>query len=75
MLLVGLTGGIGSGKSTVATLLAEHGAVVVDADEIVVLESGRIVERGRHAGLLERDGVYAEMWRRQQETPEAEAAE
>jgi dephospho-CoA kinase len=34
VLLVGLTGGIGSGKSTVATLLAEHGAVVVDADEI-----------------------------------------
>ena len=34
MLLVGLTGGIGSGKSTVASLLAERGAVVVDADAI-----------------------------------------
>lgn len=34
MLLVGLTGGIGSGKSTVATLLAERGAVVVDADDL-----------------------------------------
>ncbi|MGH9243641.1 MAG: dephospho-CoA kinase [Acidimicrobiales bacterium] len=34
MLLVGLTGGIGSGKSTVAALLAENGAVIVDADEI-----------------------------------------
>ena len=34
MLLVGLTGGIGSGKSTVARLLAEHGAVIVDADRI-----------------------------------------
>jgi len=34
MLLVGLTGGIGSGKSTVSAMLAEHGAVVVDADEI-----------------------------------------
>ena len=32
MLLVGLTGGIGSGKSTVARLLGEHGAVIVDAD-------------------------------------------
>jgi dephospho-CoA kinase len=32
MLLVGLTGGIGSGKSTVSRLLAEHGAVVLDAD-------------------------------------------
>ena len=34
MLLVGLTGGIGSGKSTVAELLAERGAVVVDADDL-----------------------------------------
>ena len=35
MLLVGLTGGIGAGKSAVARLLAEHGAVVIDADSIV----------------------------------------
>jgi len=34
MLQVGLTGGIGSGKSTVAALLADHGALVVDADEL-----------------------------------------
>jgi dephospho-CoA kinase len=34
VLLVGLTGGIGSGKSTVSAMLAEHGAVIVDADEI-----------------------------------------
>jgi dephospho-CoA kinase len=34
MLLVGLTGGIGSGKSTVARLLAERGAVVIDADDL-----------------------------------------
>jgi len=35
MILVGLTGGIGSGKSTVSSLLAERGAVIVDADAIV----------------------------------------
>jgi dephospho-CoA kinase len=35
VLLVGLTGGIGSGKSTVARMLAERGAVILDADEIV----------------------------------------
>ncbi|MFP3900134.1 MAG: dephospho-CoA kinase [Acidimicrobiia bacterium] len=35
MLVIGLTGGIGSGKSTVSAMLAERGAVVVDADEIV----------------------------------------
>jgi dephospho-CoA kinase len=34
VLLVGLTGGIGAGKSTVSTLLAEHGAIIVDADQI-----------------------------------------
>ncbi|MBP7629163.1 MAG: dephospho-CoA kinase, partial [Candidatus Microthrix parvicella] len=34
MLLVGLTGGIGSGKSTVAGLLVERGAVLVDADAV-----------------------------------------
>ena len=34
MLVVGLTGGIGSGKSTVARMLAEHGAVIIDADAI-----------------------------------------
>lgn len=35
MILVGLTGGIGSGKSTVSAMLAEHGAVILDADAIV----------------------------------------
>jgi dephospho-CoA kinase len=42
MLLVGLTGGIGSGKTTVARMLAERGAVVVDADELAreALEPG-----------------------------------
>lgn len=42
MLLVGLTGGIGAGKSTVARLLERHGAVVVDADELArrALEPG-----------------------------------
>jgi dephospho-CoA kinase len=45
VLMVGLTGGIGSGKSTVAHLLAERGAVVVDADAIARL----VVEPGRPA--------------------------
>jgi len=48
MLRVGLTGGIGSGKSTVAGRLAEHGAVVIDADRI----AREVVEPGT-AGLAE----------------------
>ncbi|MDQ3311012.1 MAG: dephospho-CoA kinase, partial [Actinomycetota bacterium] len=35
MLLVGLTGGIGSGKSTVSAMLAERGAIIIDADAVV----------------------------------------
>ena len=48
MLLVGLTGGIGSGKSTVAELLAERGAVVIDADDL----ARRAVEPGRTASIV-----------------------
>jgi len=48
-------------------VIAHRLSTVVGADEILVLDQGRIVERGRHAELLARDGAYAAMWRRQQE--------
>jgi len=51
-------------------VIAHRLSTVVDADEIIVLEDGRIVERGRHAELLRRAGKYAEMWARQQEAAE-----
>src|SRR3546814_4212382 len=38
---------------------------VVDADEIIVLEAGKVAERGSHAALLARGGLYAAMWARQ----------
>ena len=48
-------------------VIAHRLSTVIDADEIIVLEDGRIVERGRHAELLARRGAYAAMWTRQQE--------
>ncbi len=48
-------------------VIAHRLSTVVDADEILVLDQGRIVERGRHAELLALEGNYAAMWARQQE--------
>jgi ATP-binding cassette subfamily B protein len=44
---------------------------VVNADEIIVLDQGVIVERGRHEDLLAKSGVYAAMWNRQREAAAA----
>ena len=54
------------GRTTLS--IAHRLSTIVDAHEILVLEAGRIVERGRHDALLALDGRYAEMWRRQQES-------
>jgi ATP-binding cassette subfamily B protein len=56
-------------------VIAHRLSTVVDADQIVVLDEGRVAERGTHAQLLRRRGLYAEMWERQQSEREAEQVE
>jgi ABC-type transport system involved in Fe-S cluster assembly fused permease/ATPase subunit len=56
--------------------IAHRLSTIVDADEILVLEAGRIVERGTHGALLAKAGVYARMWQLQQtESPESGAGD
>jgi ATP-binding cassette subfamily B protein len=61
---------IAVGRTTL--VIAHRLSTVMDADEILVMDSGRIVERGSHADLLARNGHYAQMWRLQLQEREEE---
>jgi ATP-binding cassette, subfamily B, heavy metal transporter len=51
-------------------VIAHRLSTVIDADEIIVLSDGEIAERGRHGELIAEDGIYAAMWREQQQAAE-----
>jgi ATP-binding cassette subfamily B protein len=55
-----------------ALVIAHRLTTIADADEILVMEHGRVVERGTHAELLAQQGVYAQMWLLQQRERELE---
>jgi ABC-type transport system involved in Fe-S cluster assembly fused permease/ATPase subunit len=53
-------------RTRTTLIIAHRLSTIADADQILVLEQGRIVERGTHASLLAIRGLYAQMWERQQ---------
>jgi ATP-binding cassette, subfamily B, heavy metal transporter len=61
------------GRTTI--VVAHRLSTIANADQIVVLDQGVIAERGTHAALIAKDGLYAGLWRRQAEEPDAVAAE
>ena len=56
--------GVAQNKTTL--VIAHRLSTVVDAHEILVMDAGRIIERGNHAALLALNGRYASMWALQQ---------
>jgi ATP-binding cassette subfamily B protein len=63
---------ISKGRTTL--VIAHRLSTVMDADQILVLNHGRIAERGTHLQLLERQGEYARMWALQQQQAQVDAA-
>jgi len=64
---------IAQGRTTL--IIAHRLSTIVNADQIIVMDKGRIVERGRHEELLERDGLYAQLWNLQRQQAQVERLE
>jgi len=64
--------GVSAGRTTL--VIAHRLSTVVEADEIIVLQEGRIAERGDHPSLIAKGGLYAGMWQRQAEAVAAAEA-
>jgi len=64
---------IALGRSTL--MIAHRLSTIVNADEIIVMDKGRIVERGRHDELLAREGLYAQLWNLQRQQAQVERLE
>lgn len=64
---------VSSNRTTL--VIAHRLSTVIDADEILVFDDGRITERGRHSDLLAQQGAYAGMWQKQQEAAKREIEE
>jgi ATP-binding cassette subfamily B protein len=60
-------------RSRTTIMIAHRLSTIVDADQIVVLDNGHIAERGTHEELLNKGGLYAELWQRQAAERLAEA--
>jgi ATP-binding cassette subfamily B protein len=62
---------VAKGRTTL--VIAHRLSTIVEADEILFLDQGQIIERGRHEDLIAKNGLYAGMWNRQRQAAEARA--